>query len=171
MFEADETEKATAQRRSRAILLIGAVGALVLAVLVILVRQAFHSSSPASTGLENAVRAGAPEFDSYREKVIFEDKEIIVHPNMIGMAQFEVRAKMSNRGDRTISGVEILGKMLDLSDQVVSQNVSQPIPRLRREPLAPGETMRISVKVDAPQKVSEADVKDVTLELKGLRFQ
>jgi hypothetical protein len=61
--------------------------------------------------------------------------------------------------------------MLDLSDQVVSQNVSQPIPRLRRDPLAPGESMRISVKVDAPQKVSEADVKDVTLELKGLRFQ
>ena len=171
MFEPGETEKATAQRRSRAILLIGAVGALVLAVLVILVRQAFHSSTPANAGLENAVRAGAAEFDSYREKVIFEDKEIIVHPNMIGMAQFEVRAKMTNRGDRIISGVEILGKMIDLADRVVAQNVSLPIPRLRREPLAPGESMRISVKVDAPQKVSEADVKDVTLELKGLRFQ
>jgi len=170
MFEPDETEKATAQRRSRAILLIGAVGALVLAVLVILVRQAFHSGPAPAAGLENAVRAGAAEFDSYRERVIFEDKEIIVHPNMIGMAQFEVRAKMTNRGDRTLSGVEMLGKMLDLNDQVVAQNVSLPIPRLRRE-LAPGESMRISVKVDAPQKVTEADVKDVTIELKGLRFQ
>ena len=171
MFEPDETEKATAQRRARAILLIGAVGALVLAVLVILVRQAFHTSAPASTGLEGAVRAGAADFDSYRERVVFEDKEIIVHPNMIGMAQFEVRAKMTNRGDKAISGLEILGKMVDLRDQVVAQNVSLPIPRLRREPLAPGESMRISVKVDAPQKVSEADVKDVTVELKGLRFQ
>lgn len=171
MFEPGETEKAMAKRRSQAILIIGGVGALVLALVVILVRQAVLSGASAGTGLENAVRAGTSDFDAYREKLIFEDKEIIVHPNMIGMAQYEVRAKVTNRGDRGIAGLELLGKIIDLQDGVVAQNVSLPIPRLRSKPLGPGQTMRISVKVDAPPKVSEADIKDVTLELRGLRFQ
>ncbi|MEP7271300.1 MAG: hypothetical protein ABI882_07330 [Acidobacteriota bacterium] len=171
MFEPEETDKMTAKRRSQAILLIAGVGALVLAVLVVLVRQALISGASAGSGLENAVRAGSSEFDAYREKLIFEDKEIIVHPNMIGMAQYEVRSKLTNRGDRAISGIELQGKILDLQEKVIAQNTSMPIPRLRKTPLAPGETMRISVKVDAPRKVSEAEVKDVTLELRGLRFQ
>ena len=121
--------------------------------------------------MDGAVRAGSAEFDGYRERLIFEEKEIIVHPNMIGMSQYEVRAKLTNRGDRAISGLELLGKIIDLQDKVVAQNVSLPIPRLRSKPLAVGETMRISVKVDAPAKVTEADIKDVTLDLTGLRFQ
>lgn len=171
MFEPEETEKTTARRRSQAMLIMAGVGALVLALVFILIRQALAPGNHPSNALENAVRAGAPDFDAYREKVVLEDKEIIVHPNMIGMSQYEVRVRLTNRGEREISGLELLGKIIDLQDVVVAQNVSMPIPRLRTKPLAPGETMRVSVKVDAPAKVSEADVRDVTLELQGLRFQ
>jgi hypothetical protein len=31
--------------------------------------------------------------------------------------------------------------------------------------------MNISVKVDAPAKVSEGEIKDIVIELRGLRFQ
>lgn len=171
MFEPEETEKTTARRRSQAMLIVAGVGALVLALVVILIRQALAPGNHPANALENALRQGAPDFEAYREKLVFEDKEIIVHPNMIGMAQYEVRARLTNRGDREVNGLELLGKIVDLQDVVVAQNVSMPIPRLRTKPLAPGETMRISVKVDAPAKVAEADVKDVTLELRGLRFQ
>ena len=169
MFEPEETDKTTAKRRSQAMLIIAGVGALVLALVVILIRQALIPANQG--GLDNAVRAGAADFDAYREKLVFEDQEIIVHPNMMGMSQYEVKAKVTNRGEREVSGLELLGKIIDLQDVVVAQNVSLPIPRLRSKPLAPGETMRISVKVDAPAKVLEADVKTVTIELKGLRFQ
>ena len=90
---------------------------------------------------------------------------------MIGMAQYEVRARLTNRGEREVSGLELLGRIIDLQDGIVAQNISMPIPRVRSKPLAPGESMRISVKVDAPAKVAEADIKDVTLELRGIRFQ
>jgi hypothetical protein len=170
MFEPEESEKTAARRRSRAILMIGLVGAIVLTILALLVRESLRAPN-APAGLENASRAGTPDFESYREMVTFDDKEIIVHPNLIGMAQYEVRAKMTNRGDRKISGIELGGKMYDLRDQVIAQSVSMPIPRLRKEPLPPGESMRVSVKVDAPSKVTEADVKDVKLELLGLRFE
>lgn len=171
MFEPEETDKATSKRRAQALLLIGAVGAVVLAIVFVLARQAMNSGASESIGLEDALRAGNADFEIYRERLVFEDKEIIVHPNMIGMAQYEVRARVTNRGDRAISGLELLGKIIDLQDKVVAQNISLPIPRLRSEPLASGESMRLSVKVDAPAKVQESEVKDVTLELRGLRFK
>lgn len=166
MFEND-SDKETQQARSRAMMVVGAIAALVLtALLVLLVRTTPQSSA----SVENIVQAGSPEFDSYKDKVELELIEKVTHPNMIGMFQLEVRAKVHNRGDRPLTAIAILGKMFDMQDQLIAQNVSIPIPRVRKEPLKPGESMRISVKVDAPGKITENDVKDITIELRGLRF-
>jgi hypothetical protein len=171
MFEEPKKEVEEPGNRKRALLVIGGIGVFVLLVFVWLANQALKPPQSAAAQLENAFRAGTTEFEGYRGKVVFDEKEIIVHPNMIGMAQYEVRAKMTNRGDRPINGIELLGRIVDLGDKVVAESTSLPIPRVRRDPLPPGESMRISVKVDAPSKVAEADVKDVTVELKGIRFQ
>ncbi len=169
MFEAKEDEPVDQQRRRKALLLVGALGLLVVLLVSVLIRLAFKPGHT-STGLEDAVRAGSPEFEAYVPKLAFEEKEIIVHPNLIGMAQYEVRMKLTNRGDRTLTGVELLGRIITHDDKVVAQNISLPIPRIRKS-LAPGETMRISVKVDGPGNVSEAQVKDVTAELKALKVE
>jgi hypothetical protein len=95
----------------------------------------------------------------------------MVYPNMIGMWQLEARATLTNRGDRELTGVEVVGKMLDFEDKVIAHAVKLPIPRIRKEPLKPGESMNIVLKVDAPKKISENDVKDITIELHGVRFQ
>ena len=126
-----------------------------------------------SLALEGASRAGASDFEAYKSKVeveIGEDGKV-VYDNMIGMFQIGVRAKIHNRGDRAITGLEIVGKMLSLEDKVLSQRISIPIPNGRTEPLKPGETMSVSLKVDAPNKITEADVKDVILEVQALKFQ
>ena len=171
MFESPKNEVEEPGNRKRAILLLGGIGVFVLIVFFWLANQALKPPQSAAAQLENAFRAGTTEFEGYREKIVFDEKEIIVHPNMIGMAQYDVRAKLTNRGDRAISGLELIGRIVDLGDKVVAESVSLPIPRVRREALSPGESMRISVKVDAPKKVAESDIKDVTVELKGIRFQ
>jgi hypothetical protein len=156
--------------RSRALLVVGAIAALMLAILII----ALAMTKPASEReVENMVRAGSPEFDAYKDKVVVEvDPDgKMVYPNMIGMWQLEARAKLTNRGDRELTGVEVIGKMLDLEDKVIAHTVSLPIPRIQKGPLKPGESMNIVVKVDAPRKITEADVKDITIELRALRFQ
>jgi len=171
MFENEsETEKSVAQKRGRAILWGGTAVVLLLAVIVML----FARSRPQETVvLEGAARAGTAEFDTYKSKVeveIGEDGKI-VYDNMIGMFQIGVRAKIHNRGDRPITGLEIVGKMLSMEDKVLSQRVSIPIPGGRTAPLKPGESMPVSLKVDAPSKITEADVKDVVLEVQALKFQ
>src|SRR5215510_6130420 len=158
------------QGRSRGLLVVGAIAALMLAILIIALAM---TKSSGDREVENMARAGSPEFDAYKGKVTLEvDPDgKMVYPNFIGMWQLEVRATLTNRGDRELTGVEVVGKMIDLEDKVIAHATSRPIPRIRTEPLKPGESMIVKVKVDAPAKVSEAEVKDILMELHGLRFQ
>ncbi|HEX9001425.1 MAG TPA: hypothetical protein VGB07_16080 [Blastocatellia bacterium] len=169
MFENEvETEKSVERSRSRAILWIGTAGVLVLTVIIVL----FAKSRPyEAAALEGGARAGSAEFETYKDKVEIEVTDKITHPNLIGMFQIDVKAKVYNRSERPITGLEIIGKMIALDDKVISQRVSIPIPRGRQEPLKPGESVPVSVKVDAPGKITEDDVKDVVIELTALRFQ
>ena len=166
----NETDNYSERGRSRALLLIGGIAALLMVSIVMILMF----TKPASEReAENLVRAGSPEFDSYKDKVVLEidPDSKLVHPNMIGMWQLAVTATLSNRGNRELKSVEVVGKMIDLQDKVIAQTISRPIPRIRSESLKPGESMTIKVKVDAPAKISEDDVKDILMELNGLRFQ
>jgi hypothetical protein len=156
--------------RSRVLLVGGAIAALILAVLI--AALALTNPGGEKEG-EKMVRAGSPEFDAYKEKVVLEvdPDSKMVHPNMIGMWKLAVTATLSNRGDRELIGVEVIGKMLDLQDKVIAHTITRPIPRIRNEPLKPGESMTVKVNVDAPAKITEAQVKDILMELNGLRFQ
>ena len=128
-----------------------------------------NSKSEYKPPLPNAVRAGNAEFDNYQSKVALELVDKIVHPNMIGMAQYEIQVRVTNRGERTLTGLELAGRMVDMNDQLLKEGVSVPIPRLRKT-LPPGETFLASVKIDAPGKITEDQVKDLLFELRGLQF-
>jgi hypothetical protein len=158
------------QHRPRALLVAFAIAALMLAILIAALAM---TKSSADREVENMARAGSPEFDAYKDKVRLEvdPEDKMVYDNWIGMWQLQAKAKLSNLGDRDLLGVEVIGKMIDHEDKVIAQAVKMPIPRVQRGPLKPGESTTIAVKVDAPQKITEADVKDITIELRGLRFR
>jgi hypothetical protein len=161
---------AVEESRPRALLVAGAIAALVLAILIVALVKTRPSTDQ---HLENMVRAGSPEFDAYKDKVTLEiDPDgKVVYDNWLGMWQLQAKAKLSNTGDRELLGVEVIGKMIDHENKVLAHAVKLPIPRGRQEPLKPGESTNIFVKVDAPPKVTEGEVKDITIELRGLRFR
>ncbi len=166
----NNNDGAVEQYRSRPLLAVGAIAALMLAILII----ALAINMPASEkDAENMVRAGSPEFDAYKDKVTLEiaPDDKVVYDNWLGMWQLQAKAKLSNLGDRELLGVEVIGKMIDHEDKVIAHAVNLPIPRAQPGPLKPGESTNIFVKVDAPRKTTEADVKDIRIELRGLRFQ
>lgn len=168
MFENREPKPTEEQKKSRKILWVGWVVAVLFVAIVVL----FAKSKPQeAAALEGALSAGNSEFEAYKDKVEIEATDKIVHPNMIGMLQLEVRANLHNRGDRPITGMEVAGKMFDMEDKTIASRLTTPIPKLRKEPLKPGESMRVSVKIDAPAKITEGEIKDVTIELKSLKFQ
>jgi hypothetical protein len=167
MFEPDIEQK-NDKNPIRPYIWIGVVVVLVIVALIWIVTHLNPESRPNT--LDNVERAGSANFDAYKDKLEFEFTDKIVYPSMMGLWQLQWKGRMYNRGDRPVAGVEVVGKMLDMNDQVLAEATAVPIPRIRKEPLNPGESLEFSVKVDAPGKVSEADVKDIVVEVRGLRF-
>jgi hypothetical protein len=151
---------------SRPLLAVGAIGGLMLAILIIALAL---TSSSSNREIENMVRAGSPEFDAYKDKVGLEIDHRMVYDNLIGMWQLVATARLINRGDRELTGAEVIGKMISLEDKVITS--TRPIPNIAKAPLKPGDSMTVTVKVDAPAKVTEREVKDIKVELVGLRFR
>lgn len=167
MFQ-PEPEQTIEEKRSRIVLWMGVAAAVLIVAVIVLLLRARPQNEPV---IEHALRAGAAEFDAYKGKVEIEMIETIVHPNMVGMAQHDIRARLHNRGDRTLTGIEVLGKMIDLEDKPIKEEIRYPIPRTRQEPLKPGESMNFNLKLDRPGKFTEEMVKDHAIELRGLRFE
>lgn len=166
MLENDRNESDLRERRR---LLIGLTAiATVIVSLLILLFVGLEERKP--TGVEGILGAGNAEFDAYREKVQVEMLETIVHPNLIGMAQHEVRGQITNNGDRRLTAIEIHGRMIGLDEGTVAEASGYPIPRSRETALTPGESFSFSIKIDRPGNVKEESVKDHSLELRGLRF-
>ncbi len=181
MFET-ETEQMTEQRRSRMLMILGGVGALALATAIVLLSRGTRPpTTPAASAnlpggvqarLENAVRAGTPEFDAYKAKLTLEDIDKLGASNAMGMTQLALRARLTNRGDRTLKGIEIALRAFSYAEvgKVLALNYGLPVPNKQRE-LKPGESMPITVKVDLPSTISEADISDIVPEITGLRFE
>ncbi|MBI1764798.1 MAG: hypothetical protein HYR56_25590 [Acidobacteria bacterium] len=166
MFEAKPVD---AEDNKRGNLIVGALG-LVAITLIVGVFYIAGSKGDMKPPLPNGVWAGSAEFEHYKSKIEIEVIDKIVHPNMIGMMQYEIRTRVTNRGDRTLTGLELIGRMIGLDDKVIKESISVPIPRVRTEPLKPGESIKVSVKIDGPGNVSEGQVKDLLVELRGLQF-
>jgi hypothetical protein len=167
MFEPD-IEQPSERNPIRPFIWIGGVAVLLIVALIWALTHLNPENRP--NRIDNVARAGSADYDTYKDKLEFEVIDRMVYPTMMGLWQLEWRGRMHNRGDRPLTGVEVVGKMLDLNDKVLAQATSVPIPRTRKEPLKPGESLEFSVKVDAPGKVTEDDVKDIVIELRGLRF-
>ncbi len=181
MFES-ETEQMTEQRRSRMLMVLGGIGALALAVVILLFAKGIRPAPTLTTNeqlpggpqtrLDNALRAGTPEFDAYKSKITLEDHDKLGSSNPLGMTQLILNARLTNRGDRTLTGIELSLRAMSYAEpgKTVALNYSLPIPR-KRSQLPPGEAMPVTMKVDLPSKISEGEISDIVPEITGLRFQ
>jgi hypothetical protein len=168
MFES-QAEKDKQQRRSRLLLGIGVIAALfVIGAFLLFSTMKQQAEVPT---LADAVRAGNQDFEGYKSKVLLDKQEVLAQQNAMEMVMFTIQAELANHGDRTLTGVEIEAKVYDLQDKLIANRVGQPIPRQHPDPLKPGEATRVAIKLDVPQKYKEADVKEVKVELHGLRFE
>lgn len=169
MFDEEKVAAEEAEKRSRRRTL-WALSAIAGAALLLLIGLLMATQPSSSVAIEGIQREGTGEFDQSRSQITIEMVETIVHPNLLGMAQHEVRGVISNQGQRSITAVEVRARMIGLEDQTIVETFGYPIPRARSKPLSPGEQFPFSLKLDRPGNVSEDLVKDHSLEIRGVRF-
>src|SRR5713101_3576226 len=91
----------------RTIIIVVAVVAAVLigGVFYLLMRKSMRDSPP--TRLENAIRAGSPDFEKYKKLIALDDPEADESPRALGDIVMTVYTTARNFTSRTITGLEV----------------------------------------------------------------
>jgi hypothetical protein len=166
MFESP-IESETKTSRSRSTKIVGVTAA----VFVVIIGGAIYLNHQraSETQIESEpYRAGSAEFDAYLPFIDIEQQEPQGSENMLGQVIVVARAILHNRGQQTLTQIEVRAVVYDAASNKIGQRVARPVPRVRSQ-LGPGESMLVQVNVDS--LAAGADPAAATVLLQGLRFQ
>jgi hypothetical protein len=97
--------------------------------------------------LLGAQRTGMPEFERLREKIIVEQLTAAEAPRPPNDFAVEMNATVRNDTDRTLSGLEMRGRIVDEQMSIVRERSVVVIPS-RQTVLEPGEMIRVHILLD-----------------------
>ena len=103
-----------------------------------------YARTAARPQLVGAQRPGMPEFERLREKIIVEQLTAAEAPRPPNTFAVEVNATVRNTTDRTLSGLEVMGRIVDERMSVVSEHSVAVIPS-RQTALEPGEAITVRI--------------------------
>ncbi len=148
------------------------VVALVAAILIggvfyVLMRKSMRDIPPAR--LENAIRAGAPDFEKYKKLIALDDPEADESPRALGDIVMTVHTTARNFTGRTIIGLEVRAAVVDHQDQPVKERTVVVIPIPDRGELEPNKTMFVGVRLEG---MTESDDRaNIKMEVTAFRFK
>jgi hypothetical protein len=167
----DIEDRAEQTKKRKIIGITIGVFVIVVAVMILVSARRTPDAPPPGqpvTILEDALRAGSPEFDEYRKFITIDNQDATESQNLIGQKLVVARGFLANRGSRVITGAEVKAVLYDLDNKPVAERVAVPIPKTRAS-LGPNETLAIQVNVDpVPPGAAVARFEIV---VQGLKFQ
>jgi hypothetical protein len=149
-------------------LLATAVSVIILAALAAFYvwRQNHPLAVVEEPRLEQALRAGSPDFDQYRERLKVEGLAATQSSRALGDIVMELTATVRNATGRTISGLELRGAVVDAQGAPVGERTVVVIPG-QQASLKPDETMSVRLLIEGIKP--EADRSNIRLEVAGVR--
>jgi hypothetical protein len=163
-----ERDEADASRR-KIFIAVGAVGLLLVAALI------YWATRPRAAAieprLENAVRAGSPEFAQLKERVVVDfvpDEDAFESTRAAGDIVMTMRPKVRNFSGRTISGLELKSTVVDLGGQPVRERTAVVIPGQAAE-LEPNKVLTAQIMMEG---FKPTDVRaNIRIEVTGVRLK
>ena len=126
-----------------------------------------YARTAARPQLEGALRPGMPEFERLREKIIVEQLTAAEAPGLPSDYAVEMNATVRNTTDRTLSGLEMRGRIVDEQMSIVREHSVVVIPS-RQSVLEPGEMIRVRILLDDVRP--EAARAGVLMEVTAIRI-
>jgi hypothetical protein len=117
--------------------------------------------------LEGALRPGMPEFERYREKIVVERLAATESPRAMNDLAVEMNAAVRNTTDRTLSGLEVRGAVLDEQRTPIGERTLVVVPT-RQTALEPGESISVRILLEGIRPEAKRD--GLLMEVTGLRF-
>ncbi len=150
--ESIETADAT---RRKVYIVVGLATALLVALMVFwATRPRPRNNSEVQPQLAGALRAGAPEFEGLRQKIVVDfvaDEDATESTRPLGDIVMVMQPKVRNFTGRTITGLELQAAVVDLDGKPLQTKTVIPIPRTQPE-LAPNKVLEVPIRMEGFRK-------------------
>lgn len=163
--------RARGGRRRKFYLLAGLAA---LAVVLMLARSVFDltprsvSTEDEPARLAGILRAGEPEFENHRGRVVVAAPEAAPPRRVHGGSLVEVRTEVSNRTGRTLSGLELRGVLTGENGSRLAERTITVVPA-QQTTLEPDETVGVTFLIEGVER--EPELVSTLVEVTGLRFE
>ncbi len=120
--------------------------------------------------MAGAFYEGSPEFDAYTKNIIITTDLDRTSEGRLGLGtiQMAIHGEVRNRGDKTISLLELSVGVVDTKNQIIKQKKIIVIPTLQTETLPPNDTMKVFATLDG--FTSKDDRANVRWKVSAIRF-
>jgi hypothetical protein len=155
------------ESRRKVVVIVAVLAALVIGVLFYLLLRA-SGSGTAPPVLESAIRAGTPEFEQYRSRIVLDQPEADEARRALGDIVMSLHTTVRNFAGRSLTGLEVKAAVVDHQGKPVKERTVIVIPGKQAE-LEPNKTMFLQVMLEG---MTEADDRaNIRMEVTGFRFR
>ena len=156
--------------RRRVYLVAGVVmvaSAVVVTGLILPALTRAPTSSGETPRLEGALRAGAPEFERYHERLVIDNPAATAWSRALGDSVLELKTNVRNDTGRRLHGLEMRGVVINAQGVPVGERTEVIIPA-QQAVLEPGEEINVRMLIEGVSP--DAERPGARLEVTGLRF-
>ncbi|MFS8086443.1 MAG: hypothetical protein ACMG6H_12495 [Acidobacteriota bacterium] len=149
------------------IIVVAVMAAIVIGgFFYLLLRRTVGDNKPVR--LENAIRAGSPDFEKYRKLIALDEPVADEAKRPLGDMVMTLQTTARNFTGKTLIGLEIRAAVVDHQDQTVKEKTLVVIPG-RRDELEPNKTMPVSIVLEGFK--DDDDRANIKMEVVGFRFK
>ena len=147
---------------------VAVVAAIVIAAVFYLLFTVGSGGSTTGDTLQGAIRAGSPEFEEYKSKIILDDPEATEAKRALGDIVMTLSTVVRNLSGKTLNGLEVRAAVVDYEKKPVKERTVIVIPA-RQPELLPNKTMPVNITLEG---MSETDARaNIKMEIVAVRFK
>ncbi|MGH9970742.1 MAG: hypothetical protein ACREBG_23530 [Pyrinomonadaceae bacterium] len=167
MAASEKGSDASDDSRRKVIILVAVIAAVGIAVVFYFLMRASGGSN-AEPVLEGAIRAGSPEFEQFRAKIVLDPPEADEAKRALGDIVMNLQTTVRNFTGRTINGLEIKAAVVDHQGKTVKERTVVVIPT-KQPQLEPNKTMLVAMRLEG---MTDADDRaKIRMEVTGFKFK
>jgi len=153
--------------RRKLIIIVAVIAAIVIAVVFYFLMRASGGGSGEPT-LANAIRAGSPQFNEFKSKIVIDEVEADEAKRALGDIVMSLHGTVRNFSGKTVTGLEITAAVVNHQGEPVKQRTVVVIPTRQTE-LEPNKTMPVQVMLEG---MTDADDRaNIRMEVTAFTFK
>lgn len=168
MAASDRRIEATESNRNL-IIGVAVVAAIVIAGVFYVLMWVSSGGNATGNTLQGAIRAGSPQFEEYKSKIVLDDPEATQANRALGDIWMSLSTVVRNFTGKTLNGLEIRAAVVDYEGKPIKERTIVVIPTRQQPELSPNKTMAVSTTLDG---MKDTDPRaDIKMEVVAFKFK